>query len=327
MLIYKADVWSAGIVLYVMIVGEFPFPNKNNLLLLFEDIAKGNYKIPSWIQDSMLKDLLKKLLTVDPQKRISIDEILEHPWLDCDLPRHTLVPIDPAPSLFGHDSRTVEASAKRMKKQLESEARERAENGILDEEEDDSEDTSLRSISRGRFMMTRSIDDLRNRSRATSRNPSKSPPARHESDADTSDDDERGHFTDDFDRSSSLSASASSSGKGSRRQSPKANQKRKPGHKRSQTDEAKDKPEQANRSPRKSPRKTPSSAEPTRRNSKRTTRSDPASPSSSTSHATSNSDSSATPNNESSTNTTPKPASLRDSLGRSKSQSKRCNIM
>jgi serine/threonine protein kinase len=207
-LIYKADIWSAGIVLFVMITGEFPFPNKNNLLLLFEDIAKGNYVIPSWIQDSMLKDLLKKLLTVDPAKRISIDEIFEHPWLDKDLPRQTPVPIDPAPSSFGHDSKTVEATVKKLRKQLELEAKERAEmNGGLEEDEDDSDDGA--SFSRGRMVMTRSIDDLRNRSRATSRNPSKTPPRSRASDSDS----EQGNFADEFSRSSSLSASDSSSGK------------------------------------------------------------------------------------------------------------------
>jgi len=63
-----------------MAVGEYPFPNKNNIMILFEDIVKGNYSVPDWI-DANLKDLIQQMMCVDPIKRIDITKILEHPYV------------------------------------------------------------------------------------------------------------------------------------------------------------------------------------------------------------------------------------------------------
>ena len=80
---YKAplvDIWSSGIVLYAMVCGFLPFEDDNNDIL-YKKIRKGKFKIPNFISENC-KDLIKKILVTDPEKRISIDEIKKHPWFN-----------------------------------------------------------------------------------------------------------------------------------------------------------------------------------------------------------------------------------------------------
>lgn len=83
----QVDVWSIGIILYIMLCGFPPFydddPDK-----LFEIISQGKIVFPSphWDGISELaKDLIKKCLTIDPEKRISPALILKHPWVVGDM--------------------------------------------------------------------------------------------------------------------------------------------------------------------------------------------------------------------------------------------------
>ena len=75
------DIWSSGVVLYAMLSGTVPF-KANNLSDLHNIIISGNYKEIKDISDDC-KDLLNKLLKVNPKERITIDEALKHNWL-CD---------------------------------------------------------------------------------------------------------------------------------------------------------------------------------------------------------------------------------------------------
>lgn len=75
----KVDVWALGVTVYYLLTGTIPFES-DNLIALFELIGKGEYLEPEWLNDSC-RDVLRAMLTVDWEKRISVDELLRHPWI------------------------------------------------------------------------------------------------------------------------------------------------------------------------------------------------------------------------------------------------------
>ncbi|KAF4380589.1 hypothetical protein F8388_009714 [Cannabis sativa] len=74
----KIDVWSCGVVLFVLTAGYLPF-NDGNLMALYKKIYKGEYRCPRWMSPD-LKRFLSRLLETNPETRITIDEILKDPW-------------------------------------------------------------------------------------------------------------------------------------------------------------------------------------------------------------------------------------------------------
>lgn len=74
-----ADVWSLGVVLYVILIGHLPFLDRS-LSKLWSKIRNGICTIPGDLS-SEVKDLLTRILCPDPTKRITIDEIQQHPWI------------------------------------------------------------------------------------------------------------------------------------------------------------------------------------------------------------------------------------------------------
>ena len=79
----SADIWSAGVVLYAMTFGRLPFDG-NNIQKLVSKIVleEPNYDQNNNNNDisDELVDLIKRLLTKDVKQRITIPEIMEHPW-------------------------------------------------------------------------------------------------------------------------------------------------------------------------------------------------------------------------------------------------------
>ena len=73
-----ADVWSSGVILFALLTGKLPFDD-DNIRRLLSKVKSGVFSMPQFLHKD-IKDLLWKMLTVDPTKRITIAEIKEHPW-------------------------------------------------------------------------------------------------------------------------------------------------------------------------------------------------------------------------------------------------------
>ncbi|GFP79111.1 calcium-dependent protein kinase isoform 2 [Phtheirospermum japonicum] len=79
----EADIWSAGVMLYILLSGVPPFWAETERGI-FDAILKGHVDFESepWPSISKsAKDLVGKMLTQDPKKRITATEVLEHPWI------------------------------------------------------------------------------------------------------------------------------------------------------------------------------------------------------------------------------------------------------
>lgn len=81
----EVDWWSLGVILYILLCGFPPFHDEhNNLKRLYKKIKAGSYTFPSPYWDGVsdeAKDLVKRLLNTNPQKRAGAKEVLSHPWL------------------------------------------------------------------------------------------------------------------------------------------------------------------------------------------------------------------------------------------------------
>jgi len=76
---FEVDIWSAGVALYAMLYGTVPF-KANNMKELHKLIMKGRYTLKEDASKEA-KDLLTKMLEIDPYKRITISEIFAHEWM------------------------------------------------------------------------------------------------------------------------------------------------------------------------------------------------------------------------------------------------------
>ncbi|KAL6871043.1 hypothetical protein ACP4OV_014891 [Aristida adscensionis] len=74
----KSDIWSCGVVLFVLVAGYLPFQGPN-IMDMYRKIQLGDFRCPSWFSHK-LKKLLYKILDPNPSTRISIQKIKESTW-------------------------------------------------------------------------------------------------------------------------------------------------------------------------------------------------------------------------------------------------------
>ncbi|XP_041993008.1 CBL-interacting serine/threonine-protein kinase 25-like [Salvia splendens] len=90
----KADIWSCGVVLYVLLAGFLPFDDRN-LAVMFRKAIRSQYSIPPWFSTET-KRLMYKLLDPNPGKRISIPGIMRVPWFKIGLQNPNSISTDEA---------------------------------------------------------------------------------------------------------------------------------------------------------------------------------------------------------------------------------------
>lgn len=81
-----ADMWSAGIALYTLLVGRYPFHDINPTAI-FRKICCVDYRVPDTVS-ARAKGLIHSLLQKKPVERLTAEQVLQHPWFTYEAKNH-----------------------------------------------------------------------------------------------------------------------------------------------------------------------------------------------------------------------------------------------
>lgn len=81
----EIDIWSLGVVLYVLVCGALPFDG-SSLHTLRDRVLSGRFRIP-YFMSSDCESLIRKMLVLDPTKRYTVEQIKRHRWMSEEAPR------------------------------------------------------------------------------------------------------------------------------------------------------------------------------------------------------------------------------------------------
>ncbi|KAI6654587.1 Serine/threonine-protein kinase SIK3-like [Oopsacas minuta] len=82
----EVDIWSLGVVLYVMVCGVLPFQGKD-IPELRNRVLLGRFRIPFFMSEGC-ENLIRRMLVLDTSKRIQLDKVLSHSWLQMHDPSY-----------------------------------------------------------------------------------------------------------------------------------------------------------------------------------------------------------------------------------------------
>ncbi|KAK5120553.1 hypothetical protein LTR85_006209 [Meristemomyces frigidus] len=133
----EVDVWSFGIVLYVLVCGKVPFDDQS-MPQLHAKIKRGNVEYPPWLSPEC-RGLIARMLNTNPQERATMHEIMNHPWMIKSFPtgapdnylparKPVQLPLDPAviDKMTGFDFGPAEVITSQLTKIIESDDYQRA---------------------------------------------------------------------------------------------------------------------------------------------------------------------------------------------------------
>ncbi|XP_015271071.1 PREDICTED: serine/threonine-protein kinase SIK2 [Gekko japonicus] len=80
----QLDIWSMGVVLYVLVCGALPFDGPT-LPILRQRVLEGRFRIPYFMSEEC-EHLIRRMLVLDPSKRLTITQIKEHKWMLVEVP-------------------------------------------------------------------------------------------------------------------------------------------------------------------------------------------------------------------------------------------------